>query len=142
MTDLVATAEIDVKAPPERVWSALTDPKQIKQYMFGSDVETDWQPGSAIVWKGEYEGKPYEDKGKIVSVDPEHQLVVTHFSPMSGLEDTPDNYHTLTYGLESRGAGTHLTLSQDHNANEDEAKHSRENWQNMLTQLKGVVEGD
>ena len=140
MTDLVATAEVDVEASPETVWAALTDPKQIKQYMFGSDVETDWKPGSQIIWKGDYDGKPYEDKGKVVTVEPEHRLVVTHFSPMSGLDDVPENYHTLTYDLEPHGSATHLTLSQDHNANEDEAAHSRDNWQAMLTQFKSVVE--
>jgi uncharacterized protein YndB with AHSA1/START domain len=140
MADLVATAEIDVEAPAERVWAALTDPRQIQQYMFGSNVETDWTPGSAISWKGEYNGKAYEDKGKVVAVEPAKLLVVTHFSPLSGLADTPANYHTLTYRLAPRGSGTHLSLSQDHNATDDEARHSQENWQAMLTALKGVVE--
>jgi hypothetical protein len=31
----------------------LIDPNLIKEYMFGSLVETDWQVGSPIVWKGE-----------------------------------------------------------------------------------------
>jgi uncharacterized protein YndB with AHSA1/START domain len=64
VTDYVATAEIEIDAPPTKVWSALTDPDQIKQYMFGSEVVTDWRQGSQIVWKGEYEGKEYEDKGE------------------------------------------------------------------------------
>jgi uncharacterized protein YndB with AHSA1/START domain len=42
---IVATAETDIIASPARVWSALTDPAQIKRYMFGSEVETDWKPG-------------------------------------------------------------------------------------------------
>jgi uncharacterized protein YndB with AHSA1/START domain len=141
MNDLVATAEIDIDAPPARVWAALTSPDEIKQYMFGSVVETDWQPGSRITWTGNYDGKPYEDKGSIVAIEPEHLLVLTHFSPMSGQEDMPANYHTLTYRLEGRDVGSHLSLSQDHNSSEDEAQHSSENWHAMLTQLKNAVEG-
>jgi len=38
MTDHVATVETDISASPSRVWSALTDPEQIKRYMFGSEV--------------------------------------------------------------------------------------------------------
>jgi uncharacterized protein YndB with AHSA1/START domain len=140
MSDLVATAEIDITVPPERVWAALTDPAQIAQYMFGSMVETDWQPGSTIVWKGEYEGKPYEDKGEVITVQPPELLVLTHFSPMSGLEDVPANYHTLTYRLQRIANGTHLSLGQDHNADADEAAHSRDTWAAMLTQLKDAVE--
>jgi len=46
MADYVAKAETEITASPERVWAALTDPKLIKRYMFGSEVETDWQQGS------------------------------------------------------------------------------------------------
>ncbi len=140
MAGLVAIAEIDIAASPSQVWTALTDPEQIKTYMFGSQVDTDWQPGSRIVWKGVYEGKPYEDKGEIVEIEPLRRLKVTHFSPMSGQEDAPENYHTLTYELEQRGDKTHVSLSQDNNATEEEAKHSRGNWETMLTSLKEVVE--
>jgi uncharacterized protein YndB with AHSA1/START domain len=140
MTDYVATAEIDIEAPPDRVWMALTEPQQIKEYMFGSQVVTDWKPGSPIVWKGEYEGKTYEDKGEIVEIEPERHLKVTHFSPLSGQDDIPENYHTLLYELEERGGATHLSLSQDNNPSEGAAEHSRANWEQMLAGLKQVVE--
>ena len=100
MEDLVATAETEIDAPPSSVWRALTDPDVIEQYMFGARVVTDWQPGSSIVWKGEYEGKAYEDKGEVLEVVPERRLKVTHFSPLGGEDDVPENYHTLTYELE------------------------------------------
>lgn len=141
MTGVTATAEVVISASPRRVWAALTDPAQIKEYMFGSEVETDWIPGSAITWKGEYQGKAYEDKGKIVELDPPRRLVVTHFSPMSGQEDIPENYHTVTYLLEPHGEGTHVSLSQDNNASNEEAAHSRANWAAMLSALKHVIEG-
>ena len=140
MADHVATAESEIDAPPSRVWAALTDPEQIKKYMFGSQVETDWRPGSPIVWKGEYEGKRYEDKGEIVEFEPERRLKVTHFSPLSGQEDVPENYHTLVYELEEYGAKTRVSLSQDKNATEEAAEHSRANWEQMLSGLKQVVE--
>jgi uncharacterized protein YndB with AHSA1/START domain len=142
MAGIVATAEIDIAGSAEQVWQALTDPAQITKYMFGTQVETDWQPGSPIAWKGEYEGKPYADKGEIVDVDPHRRLEVTHFSPLSGHDDVPENYHTLTYQLDARGPKTtHVSLSQDNNADADEAEHSRKNWTIVLEGLKSVVEG-
>ena len=141
MADHVATAETEIDAPPAKVWEALTDPEQIKQYMFGSQVETDWREGSPIVWKGEYEGTKYEDKGEILEIEPERRLKVTHFSPLSGQEDRPENYHSLVYELEESRGRTHVSLSQDNNPDEEAAEHSRANWEKMLAGLKQVVEG-
>lgn len=123
------------------MWAALTDPKLIKKYMFGSLVETDWQQGSSIFWKGEYEGKTYEDKGEILEIETERRLKVSHFSPLSGQEDVPDNYHTLLYELKQNGDKTHISLSQDKNASEEEAERAKGNWEMMLGGLKEVVEG-
>lgn len=141
MADHVATAEIEIEAAPDRVWDALTDPRQIREYMFGSEVVTTWEPGSSIVWKGEYEGTAYEDKGEVVEVEPERRLKVTHFTPLAGQEDTPENYHTIVYELQPSGEdGTHLSLSQDGNESEEAAEHSRATWQTMLSGLKEVAE--
>jgi len=140
MTGHIATAETDIDAPANRVWEALTDPDEIAKYMFGSRVDTDWQPGSAITWKGEYEGKAFEDKGEILEVVPDRRLKMTHYSPLSGLDDVPQNYHTLTFTLTERDAGTHVELAQDNNGSQDEADRSSSNWKSMLEGLKTVVE--
>jgi uncharacterized protein YndB with AHSA1/START domain len=142
MTGHIARAETEIDAPADRVWKALTDADEIEKYMFGSRVDTDWQPGSSITWKGEYEGKAYEDKGEILEVVPERRLKMTHFSPMSGEDDVPANYHTLTYELEGHDGHTHVSLSQDNNSSEEAAEHSRANWEKMLSGLKATIEGD
>jgi uncharacterized protein YndB with AHSA1/START domain len=141
MAGIVATAETEIAATPDRVWAALTEPDQIKQYFFGTTVDTDWNPGSPITWSGEYEGKSYEDKGKVIAVDGPRQLVVTHFSPMSGQDDVPENYHTLTYTLSERGDGTRVELSQDNNGSDEEAEQATATWQQLLDALKKHVEG-
>jgi uncharacterized protein YndB with AHSA1/START domain len=142
MTGRVATAETDIDAPRSEVWRALTDPDEIQKYMFGSKVETDWKPGSPITWKGEYDGKSYEDKGEILEVEHERRLKLTHFSALSGAEDAPENYHTLVYELEDNDGTTHVSLSQDNNKDEKAAEHSRANWEKMLSGLKEAVEAD
>ena len=103
-------------------------------------METDWQPGSPIIWKGVYEGKEYEDKGEILAVEPGRLLKVTHYSPLSGQPDTPENYHTLTYELEESGTTTRLSLSQDNNASEEEAEHSRGMWEMLVNGVKEAAE--
>lgn len=136
-----AEATTTVAAPAGEVWKALTEPDLVAQYMFGSRVESDWQPGSPIAWKGEYEGKPYEDHGEIVEVVPDQVLEVTHFSPLSGQPDEPENYHHVRYELQETDGTTTVRLTQDNAGSDEEAEHSAQNWQMMLDGLKKVVEG-
>ena len=140
MAGHVAVAQTEIDAPPAEVWRALTDEDTIERYMFGSKVMTDWKEGSSIVWRGEYEGQAYEDHGKILEVEPERRLRLTHFSAMSGRQDVPENYHTLVYELEQVGEKTRLVLKQDNNTSEEAAQHSQANWETMLAALKRVVE--
>lgn len=142
MADYVATAETEIEASPEQIWDVLTDPEQVKKFMFGADVRTDWQPGSPISWQGEYEGKKYTDKGEILEVDKGRLLKMSHYSPLSGQPDEPENYHTLTYELTGDGNRTHLKLSQDNNGSQEEADHSRGMWEMLVKGVKEAAEND
>ncbi len=138
--NLIAKASISINASSAKVWDALVNPQSIKQYMFGTNVVSDWQEGSPIFWRGEWQGKPYEDKGKIIQLKPGQKIQYTHFSPLSGVPDKPENYHTVTVELSADGNQTHVLLTQDNNANEEERSHSEKNWEMMLTELKKFME--
>lgn len=138
---LIATATTSIQAPAPKVWEALTKPELIKQYFFGSDVVTDWKEGSPIYYRGEWQGRSYEDKGTILKVERGKRLVSTHWSPLSGVADVPENYHTVTYTLAEHGGETQVTISQDNNGSEKERAESEQNWQMVLAGLKKLVEG-
>ena len=138
--NLIARTAVTIDAPSKRVWEVLVDPAAIKQYMFGTDVVSDWREGSPIVWKGEWQGKAYEDRGVILRLKPERTMQYSHFSPLSGVPDKPENYHTVTVELSANGNQTQVSLAQDNNATEEERAHSEENWEMMLAGLKKFVE--
>lgn len=139
-TNFVAHASIDIAAPREKVWDALVNPETIKKYMFGTNVVTDWREGSPISWKGEWQGKSYEDKGEIRRFTLLQSIQYTHFSPMSGLPDKPENYHTVSINLTDEPAHTRVSLSQDKNPTEQSRQHSEKNWKMMLESLKILLE--
>ena len=135
-----AKATTTIKAPVSKVWQALVNPDIIKQYLFNTDVISDWKVGSPITYRGEWEGKPFEDKGQILDVEPERLLRSTHWSPLSGVPDIPENYHTVTYTLTDQGESTEVTITQDNNATEDEKAHSEKNWRTVLEGMKTLLE--
>lgn len=138
--DLIARSSVTIDAPKEAVWEALVDPASIKKYMFGSDVISDWRQGSSIVWRGEWKGKSYEDKGVILDLKPGQLLRYSHFSPLSGVPDEPENYHTVTIDLARDGDKTRVSLTQDNNDTEESRDHSQKNWETMLDSLKKLLE--
>jgi uncharacterized protein YndB with AHSA1/START domain len=141
VTDQLKTqASITIDAPAQRVWEALTTPDLIKQWFFGVDTETDWTEGSPIVHRGEYQGRPYEDKGTILKIEPGRELVHTHWSAGSGLPDSPENYQEVTWAVSERDGATRLTVGEVNLPSEDAKSVSEQAWSAALRNLKDLLE--
>src|SRR5258708_37532977 len=111
-TDLILSISVTIHAPKSKVWSALTDPEQIKKYLFGTDTVTDWKVGSPITFSGMWEGKEYKDKGTILQIEKEKILKYSYWSSFSGKEDKPENYANVTYRLENHNQNTIFHFTQ------------------------------
>ncbi len=136
-----AVKTVTIHATKREVWDTLTNPEKVKQYMHGTEMSTDWKEGSPIFWRGEWKGRPYEDKGTVLAVEPQKLLRYTHWSPMGGSEDKPENYHTVTCVLVGDDGETTLTLTQDNNATQEEAeKMANQNWGPVMDGVKAVAE--
>lgn len=138
--DHVIHFKTKVKAELPKVWEALTDPKIVKQYFFGTDLVCDWKVGEPICFQGEWEGRPYQDKGVILEYEHNKRLAFSYLSNWSGKEDKPENYLWVCYGVSSKGNETELIVSQS-NYDEEKASHSLENWSALMEEMKKLVEG-
>ncbi|MFQ3575098.1 MAG: SRPBCC family protein [Cytophagales bacterium] len=127
-----------VDASAELVWNALTDPEIVKTYFFGTDLICDWKVGNPIVFKGEWEGQAYQDKGVILEYEHNKRLAFSYLSNWSGKEDKLENYLWVCYGVSPRGNSTELVISQS-NYDEEKAKHSLENWASVIDEMKKVL---
>ena len=59
---------------------------------------------------------------------------------MSGKEDKPENYATVTYELSSQNESTTLKILQDGIETEESKKHHEDNWSYMLKSIKDLLE--
>jgi uncharacterized protein YndB with AHSA1/START domain len=140
MNELGASGSITIGAPIDEVWKAITTPELIKQWFFGVDTESDWKPGGHLIHRGEWQGKPYVDKGEILKIEPPALLVHTHWSEVSGVPDAPENYQEVTWELSARDGSTELTITERNLPSEEAKTVSEEGWRTALTGLKTLLE--
>jgi uncharacterized protein YndB with AHSA1/START domain len=127
-----STTSSIISAPVSTVWDAFTLPEQVKEWFFGTNQVTDWKLGSPIFFRGEWEGKPYEDKGTVLEYIPQKSLSYNYWSSLAKLEDKPELYQVVKYDLEEVPEGTKLTITQSNVQTQESADHSSENWKAML----------
>jgi uncharacterized protein YndB with AHSA1/START domain len=137
---LTTETSVHIDAAPDKVWDALTNPDVIEKYFFGTHAKSTWKPGSPVKFTGEWEGKTYEDKGTVLENREQHFLKYSYWSSMSGMEDKPENYATITYKLEPDSEGSNLTVIQDNIPDEKMKAYSAANWNMVLDNLKKLLE--
>ena len=132
---------ITISAPTYKVWEALASPKIIKQYMFGTEVVSTWHKGDSVIYKGQWDGQPFEDKGTILEISPGKVLKLSFFSASSGLEDCPENRSLITYEIIPEIDGrTTLSITQENNPSQSAADFAGENGEMTLNQIKHLLE--
>jgi len=148
MTKMIVKNEITINGPVAKVWDALTKPEQTKKYMFGCETVSDWKPGSALLWRGNYEGKEMVFvKGNIVEIKPNSLLKYTVIDPNASYPDIPANHLNVTYELLPQGNSVKLVVTQDgfEGAAEGEKRYkdtynNGDGWNPILVQIKKLVE--
>lgn len=141
---------IAINAPAAKVWDVLTNPQQTKKYMFGCETVSDWKKGSSLLWRGSYEGKEMIFvKGDIVDIKPPKLLVYTTIDPNSSIDDTSENYLTVTYALSEKNGQTTLTVTQgdygkvaEGDRRYKEASNNGEGWNPILVEIKKLAESN
>ena len=131
---------ITINAPVTSVWKDLTDRGMIKQYFFGVETSGDWKEGNIIFYKGEWQGKKFEGKGKVLQVEDQKLLRHSYWSNMSALPDLPENYHIITYGLSDENGQTTLNLKERNLTDKVKKERSDKLWDTVFDNLKKLVE--
>ena len=134
------TTSIDLNCPAWKTWQALTDKEMIRQYLWGTETNTDWKQDSPITFSGTWDGTAYEDKGFILKIEKEKLLKYSYWSSFSGTEFHPDNFSIVTFEIAGNGKQTTLSITQEGFIDMTSRDHSIENWNMVLVNIKKLLE--
>jgi hypothetical protein len=97
--------------------------------------------GSPLFFRGEWQGKSYEDRGTVLAFEPMASLSYNYWSGFSGLADEPALRQIIRYDLEPAHGGVRITIHQSNVDTQARADHSATNWSSVLQALKNLLEG-
>jgi uncharacterized protein YndB with AHSA1/START domain len=141
----VIVSEIDIAAPPERVFKAITDPEEVMRRAPELDFfEMDTRVGGRWSFEMNCEQKPYHGfrrirhEGEILEIDPPRLLVYTWFA---NFHKDPKMRTIVRWELTRASSGTHVKLTHSGlSAEPTVAKDYAGGWAGFLEELKKFVE--
>jgi len=132
---------VKISAPRKKVWLALTVPDLVKQWQYGSDLLTTWEVGTPIIFRNEWNGQVFEQKGNVLEFVPESRLKYSLFFPRPDLQDIPEHYFFMTYELtESEEATSLLVRQEDPRPSPPNESTGGDEGPDVLSSLKELVE--
>jgi uncharacterized protein YndB with AHSA1/START domain/GNAT superfamily N-acetyltransferase len=138
MSELRHVADIEVGAPPDRVWNAIVDPELSRRYYYGCAFHGDLRPGSA--WSYRFGNGQPAIAGTVLEAEAPRRLRLTArflFDPNA----SQDPEFRISWELEPRPGGrTLLRLAHDEFPSENMSYHLSDTLPQILLGVRVVVD--
>jgi uncharacterized protein YndB with AHSA1/START domain len=131
-----AVFEIYIKATPERIWEAITDPEQRAKYSFGVQTHSAWTTGSS--YRAGVPGVVDIAEGENVVVEPPRLLVQT-FNALWSDDVRAQGTTRVTWEIEQVGESCRVTVVHDQLPESANAELYG-GWPMILSGLKTLLE--
>jgi uncharacterized protein YndB with AHSA1/START domain/DNA-binding transcriptional ArsR family regulator len=102
--------EVYIKAPPERVWEAITDPVMTARYYYGTAAHSEWTKGARLEYL--YPDGRLAAEGTILEADPPRRVTMT-FHAVWDDEVAKDAPVRMTWEITPAGEASKLTVITD-----------------------------
>lgn len=142
VNDVVITRSAILNAPASRVWEALTNPELTKRYYYNCEVQSEWTPGSALRWKGTYDGRDIDAEGQILEIVPGKRVKFSGFDRLAAGDISKSGDIHITHELVPQGTATKLLTTIDHfEGDETRAEYAADQWDlEIMPKLQNLVE--
>jgi uncharacterized protein YndB with AHSA1/START domain len=131
-----AVFEVYIKATPERIWDAITDPAQRAIFSFGVETHSDWAAGSS--YRAAVPGVVDIAEGENLVVEPP-RLLVQSFKALWSDDVKAQGTTRVTWEIEPVGDSCRLTVVHDQLPDSANAELYG-GWPMILSGLKTLLE--
>ena len=127
-----------IRTTAERLWSALTDANQMKEYWFGMHFKTEWKTGAE--WQMVFPDGRVADTGEILEIERPRRILLkwrNEFRP----ELKAEGFALCRMDIEPVGTAVRLTIT--HTIERAESKFIQAvsgGWPKVLANLKSLLE--
>lgn len=127
-----------IRTTPEKLWSALTDANQMKEYWFGMQIQTEWKAGAE--WQMVFPDRRVADRGEILELERPKRIQLkwrNEFRP----ELKAEGFTLCTMDLEPVGGAVRLTITHTiERADSSFIRAVSGGWPKILSNLKSLLE--
>lgn len=138
MTEPAYEWEAVLAAPPERVFTALTDGALTRRYWFDRRIESTWRVGEPVRF---YDGASdrMTDVGEVLAYEPPRRVSYTFKYLEGGGIDSAGGFTRVTFDLEPVDGGTRVRLVHDRLSRAEDVEGWRQGWAPILDGLRTFV---
>lgn len=122
------------------MWAAVTLPEHVRQWQYGSELSNDWIVGHSIRFSALWQGETFEQWGTVEEFSTPRRLRYSLFAPRPGLEERPENYFSMIYGLTDVDGATKVSFTHEDPREREDVEEESDEENPVLTQLRVVAE--
>jgi uncharacterized protein YndB with AHSA1/START domain len=134
----VFVSELVIRATPEQVWRAITDPEFTCRWAHDTRIESNFEPGA---WIGYRDDDGVRVQGEVIEAIPPRRLAMTWAFTDAPLDADPPS--RVTWDIEPAGDGSRIRVTHDRFEGEPPSYHASvgpAGWPYLLDGLKRLLE--
>jgi uncharacterized protein YndB with AHSA1/START domain len=136
MESLRHESVIFIRATPDEIWRAITDPEMTRRYYYGTDIKSEWTPGAR--WTSE-SGDELSLDGDIIEIEAPHLLVQSFHVATEDDDAFNEPASTVTWEITPMGDASRVRIVHE-GMGQATREYVEDGWELILSGMKTLLE--